>query len=156
GPEMWFFKLSGPADKVAAQEKRFDAFVGSLNVQAPAASTSASAVATWTMPPGWHEDPEKKDFRVVAFHVGDARLHADVVVSSMGKNQVGSLADNIIRWRRQVGLPPADPSAHPPKDARFGELAGQLYDITNPTSRQRVMVLWVDRGDQAWFFRIDG
>lgn len=63
---------------------------------------------TWTTPEGWEELPAKQ-FRPVNLRpAGDSK--AECYVSSLGGTG-GGLAENVNRWRNQMGLEPIDEAA---------------------------------------------
>src|SRR5690606_23079486 len=67
----------------------------------PAPGGAASSPIAYDVPEGWQES-SRTAFRLASFQVADGGRTATLTVSSVA----GSVADNINRWRGQVGLPP--------------------------------------------------
>ena len=116
----------------------------------------------WTTPPGWTHDPQPRPMRVATFTVGDDAKRAELIVTRFRAGTVGSLLDNINRWRQQVGLPPvADEKAVTPEKAAVAGQPAQVYDFAgeaaggNPARRNRVVVVETPAGEM-WFFRFFG
>lgn len=101
GDRAWFFKLTGPVDKVAAQAGAFEQLVGSLKFAAPAAPPS------WTLPQGWVQLPGSQ-FRFATLKSSNAADAVETSVTTLGWDvahaEEGLLA-NVNRWRGQLGLP---------------------------------------------------
>jgi hypothetical protein len=95
GERNWFFKLVGPIDAVADQEKNFDQFIRSLHFG------GAKQVA-WDVPEGWKEQPGNES-RFATFQVNSPAGAMELTVVPLGR-EAGSLIDNVNRWRRQLGL----------------------------------------------------
>ncbi|HLY09416.1 MAG TPA: hypothetical protein VKW04_08960 [Planctomycetota bacterium] len=60
-------------------------------------------------PPSWKENPQPSQGRIFEFSVDDAGGSALITLSAL-PNGGGTLADNINRWRQQVGLDSLNPS----------------------------------------------
>ena len=90
---VWFVKFAGPADAVAAQADKFDAFLKSFKVKA--------GTPEWTLPEGWTDGPTRDamgiTIRTVKAGTGDAAV--ELTVSRAGGGVVG----NVNRWAGQVG-----------------------------------------------------
>jgi hypothetical protein len=102
----FFFKLRGPADKVAEQMPNFNAWVDSIRFVQHNDETAKNAIVetvTWNAPPGWVEQsPREGDPRMAVFQIGAATDKLDCGVSEAR----GSLLDNINRWwHDQLGQP---------------------------------------------------
>jgi hypothetical protein len=116
----------------------------------------------WTTPPGWTHDPQPRPMRVATFTVGNDPNRAELIVTRFRAGTVGSLLDNINRWRQQVGLPPvADEKAATPEKTTVAGQPAQAYDFAgdaaggNPARRNRVVVVETPAGEM-WFFRFFG
>jgi hypothetical protein len=95
--KVWFVKLSGPTEQVAAQKQDFDSFVASIRfVEHP------DEPVQWTAPPHWR--PEKATgMRYASFKVGPQESPLEVTVIPLGL-EAASILDNVNRWRSQIGL----------------------------------------------------
>jgi len=177
GGRLWSFKLVGPPDVVEQQKLNFDAFIRSIHFTGgsgqeaaapPAMSTAAagkseSNAPAWSTPPGWEKDPPMP-MRAVSFHIGSGDSRADVIVTRLGKESMGTFIDNVNRWRGQVGLPPvSDPSSAPPQQTTVGGNAAALFDFTGPEGAtadtpgaKRLIVVISPQAEDFWFFKIQG
>jgi hypothetical protein len=154
--KTWFFKLFGPADVIGSQSGNFDAFIKSIHfangAPPPAAQANASgaAGATWNIPAGWSQEPDKP-MRVASFKAGDAEL----IVTQFGKDNFGGALANINRWRGQAGLDQvSDENAASAQPVTVNNNPGKLYDFAGPTTRVHVEMIEV--GDNVWFFKLVG
>jgi hypothetical protein len=117
-----------------------------------------SKLTQFATPDGWREMPDSKPPRMLALEVGSGDARAEMVASRFAANNAGSFADNITRWRNQIGLPPVeDPKTIPMKDAVVGKDGeGIALEMDNPqTKKSNVVVIASARGD-LWFFRFTG
>lgn len=94
--ESYFVRLLGPADRVTAVEKQFDAFLASIRVPG-----EGGKPISYTPPPGGREGPANA-MRVVTYTLdapgGGVEMYLSVPFG-------GDLLDNVNRWRVQsVGL----------------------------------------------------
>ncbi|HYO10852.1 MAG TPA: hypothetical protein VER17_17945 [Tepidisphaeraceae bacterium] len=181
GGKSWFFKMSGPADVIAAQEKNFDALINSLHGHAPgethadaappaagaqpgaateppASAPSPVKLSKFQAPPDWKELPNQPPPRVMAFQVGAPEQKADLIVSKFPNSGAGSFEDNITRWRGQIGLPPMeDPRSLPMTSLTVGQgNDGVLLEFHNPEAAKRMYVVISSAGGELWFFKLTG
>jgi hypothetical protein len=178
----WFFKVSGDDALVAEQKPAVIEFLKSVKFEAPDASalpashppldgmsmpsaTAASAPAegrpTWQVPSGWTETPGGQ-FLVAKFLLtGSGSAQAAVNVSASAGDG-GGFANNVNRWRGQLGLAPQSESEINSQartvdasgaKATFVELSG-----TDPRSSQpmRVLGAMVPQGGQTYFYKLSG
>jgi hypothetical protein len=192
GRSAWFLKLVGPAETVAAQKANFDAFVRSLRFAAPPDEKIAlhdepapappggssfmnqglgprvetPATLTFAAPPGWAQDASPKQMRAYSFQIKSGDEAAEVVLTRLPSAGIGSLPDNINRWRGQVGLGPVtDISPHlPPRKFDIGGQGGAIFDLDGPGDgggkpAQRLLVALApedEAGHNIWFFKLQG
>ncbi len=123
---LWFFKLSGPRDAVAAQREAFLSLIRSLHFE--------GGEPRWTLPEGW-KDEGGGGIRFRTLRVpsgGDRSLECSVTKLPLppgGTEQ--AVLMNVNRWRKQLGLPPLTADAFAPSDAPGSELSRmQLADGT--------------------------
>ena len=135
---VWFFKLVGPADKVAQQKDAFLNFITQsvklpqgVNVnpnagfaanpaqppppppvdpaQANKDAQSIQGVSAMKLPEGWKIDANPRPMRSATIIVpGKDGAPPAEIVVSKLGGQFGGLKANLDRWRSQVKLPPAD------------------------------------------------
>jgi hypothetical protein len=111
----YFVKLVGPADRVGAVEKEFDAFLASVRIPG-----DGGRPISWTPPPGGRE-ARARQMRLVTYALGPPGASVDLYVSDPFS---GTLLDNVNRWRKQdVGLP-AVTEAELPSVTREVQLGG--------------------------------
>jgi hypothetical protein len=116
GVRQVFVKMTGPQEKVDAEQADFDAFVASLRVRgaaangAPAPGPAAAPNAPtgnlaeslkWDAPAGWTKQSDKP-MRVVSYSLG-ANGQTECYVTVF-PGDVGGLEANVQRWRGQMGL----------------------------------------------------
>jgi hypothetical protein len=111
----------------------------------------------YTTPPGWDEE-EPAPPRVAAFHVSEGGRTAEVTVIPF-PGDVGGLRANVDRWRRQVGLGPAS-DEDMKNDVRRVEVDGSpaaSVDVAGTgSSASRILGVVLPRGEQSWFFKMQG
>jgi hypothetical protein len=160
-----FFKMRGNADLTEAQKGDFIKWVAAVcDAQTQAASpqiaeappqTASAPQVKWTMPEGWTEVPPSS-MRYASFSApADDGGKIDVsVVTFPGDG--GSDADNVNRWRGQMGLAPVD------ADAVSSQVAPlKTEDTTFSTTdiagdKTRTIAAWTRRDGRVWFFKATG
>ena len=188
GGRVWFFKMQGPNDIVAKQQENFNAFIATLHAAeeghahggqpaaaaAPAAGGAGAAAAgaaadphagqpisklkKYALPDGWREMPDSKPPRMLGLEVGSGENRAEMLASRFAAGNAGSFADNITRWRRQIGLPPIeDPSTLPMKDTIVGKDGeGVSLEMNNPDNKKALVVVLASARGDLWFFKFSG
>jgi hypothetical protein len=179
GGRTWYFKLQGPQTIVDAQKEKFDAFVRSIrfdddsnavpqaerqpspNAKPPidpaqgqrhAARESAGGVS-YTVPAGWVKAADRP-MRIATFTVGGPPQQAEMIASKFPVNS-GTVLENFNRWRGQVGMPRIQRvDEQTSKPIRLDSAEGIFVDLTG--AQQRMLVAWVTRGDDWWFFKLTG
>jgi hypothetical protein len=160
-----FFKMRGNADLTEAQKSDFIKWVAAVcNSQtktgppqmaaAPAQSTSAPQIK-WQTPEGWTEVPPSS-MRYASFSApAEDGGKIDIsVVTFPGDG--GSDADNVNRWRGQIGLAPIDPTAVTSQVAplKTEDITFSTTDI--PGDKTRTIAAWTRRDGRVWFFKATG
>lgn len=173
----WFFKMTGDATLVGAQQASFDAFLASVRFVEPTASpsstvdhaaapalpamvapadTPAAPVASagglsWTAPASWR-GKDLGAMRKASFTVGEG---GDFSVISFPGDAGGDLA-NVNRWRGQIKLPPvnAEQFAAESESVKAGELVFTVVDYTGGDTR--LLGAMLHYGGQTWFFKLMG
>ncbi|MBW3542522.1 MAG: hypothetical protein KY476_19845, partial [Planctomycetes bacterium] len=97
--KVWFFKLMGPDQAVAAREPQFREFLESVRLE--------GGEPRWTLPEGWRALPGSS-LRFATLVVGsdDAGRPLELTVIPLGQsgNRDEYLLANVNRWRDQLGL----------------------------------------------------
>ena len=160
-----FFKMRGNADLTEAQKGDFIKWVASVcNAQtqsgppqmaaAPPQTTSAPPIK-WTTPEGWTEVPPSS-MRYASFSApAEDGGKIDIsVVTFPGDG--GRDADNVNRWRGQIGLAPVDANAVTSQVAalKTGDTTFSTTDIAG--NKTRTIAAWTRRDGRVWFFKATG
>ena len=160
-----FFKMRGNADLTEAQKGDFIKWVAAVcdsqtqtgspqMAAAPAEATSVPQVK-WTTPEGWSEVPPSA-MRYASFSApAEDGGKVDIsIVTFPGDG--GSDADNINRWRGQMGLAPADANAVTSQVAalKTGDTTFSTIDIAG--DKTRTIAAWTRRDGRVWFFKATG
>ncbi len=116
----WFFKLTGPAEAVAAAEPAFDEFLASVKL--------GGAKPEYAPPAGWKSaGPESIHTDTLVFEAGGKPLKVTVTQA------IGGASQNIGRWAGQVGATGADPVAAYSKPVETkGGAKGLRVDVSGP------------------------
>jgi hypothetical protein len=178
GDGLWIFKMSGHDDLVTREKPAFASFLQSISIDKSSgtprprfASTNARKIAgsqtdtpvkpSWTVPPGWREEPPSQ-MLLGKFSVhGDSGAKAEVTVSAF-PGDVGGLLANINRWRGQVGLndiAESDLSSNVTALDLPGNKA-TMIDVSgvNPRNGQKTRLIGaiIPREGKTWFFKLSG
>jgi hypothetical protein len=110
----------------------------------------------YVVPDGWKPKPPGQ-FAVEAYEVSDGNNRADVTLTPAG----GEVADNVNRWRDQIGLPPL-----PDEEARRSTvelpiqgIKNHYVDIANPrgpAAKNRTLGVIIPGEDAIWFVKMIG
>ncbi|HVE42515.1 MAG TPA: hypothetical protein VNM14_21730 [Planctomycetota bacterium] len=121
----WFFKVTGPNDRVGAHKNEALDFLRGLRVE--------DGEVRWTLPAGWREE-KGGPARIASFLFGDRDPKLEMTVVRL-PGDGGGLTSNVNRWRDQIGLEKigdAEVAASIQKLAANGfEL--QVVDLVGPT-----------------------
>jgi len=109
----------------------------------------------WKTPEGWSEVPPSS-MRYASFNVSTAtgdKIDVSVVTFP---GEGGSDADNVNRWRQQIGLPPADAATIASNTAplKAGDVTFSSIDVGGEASR--TLAAWARRNGRVWFFKATG
>jgi hypothetical protein len=126
---------------------------------APKAEAPASSATwhgdniSWVNPPGWTTGPDDKPFRLASAKMDGA---PEIALTKFGM-MTGELADNINRWRQQVGLPPvydADQLKKNTSDITIDGRKGLLADYTGPEGRLLVLMITDEQSRRRYFVKM--
>ena len=159
-----FFKMRGNAELAEAQKGEFIKWVaavcdvqtqtGSSQMAAAPPQTSSAPPIKWTTPEGWTEVPPSA-MRYASFSAPAKNGKIDIsVVTFPGDG--GSDADNINRWRGQMGLAPVDASTVTSQIAplKIGDVTFSTTDIDG--NKTRTIAAWTRQDGRVWFFKATG
>ena len=156
-----FFKMRGNPALVGAEKANFLKWVSSVR-DAAVTGNSASSDKTsekpqinWDVPQGWSPAPASA-MRYASFTAaGNSGDKIDIsVVTFPGDG--GSDAENVNRWRQQIGLPATDASTLKSAIApvKSGDTDFSSVDLTGANSR--LLAAWARRDGRTWFFKLTG
>jgi hypothetical protein len=160
-----FFKMRGNAELTEAQKGDFIKWVaGVCEAQTESRSPQMAAMPSrdstapqikWKAPESWAEVPPSS-MRYASFNAsaenGD-KIDISVVTFP---GEGGSDADNINRWRGQIGLPPIDESAVTSQvtPLKTAETIFSTTDIAG--AKARTIAAWTRHEGRVWFFKATG
>src|SRR6516165_1373359 len=160
-----FFKMRGNADLTEAQKGDFIKWVaaicdaqtqtGSSQVAAAPPQTNSAPPIKWTTPEGWTEVPPSS-MRYASFSApADEGGKIDISIVTFSGDG-GSDADNVNRWRGQIGLAPVDANAVTSQVAplKTGDTTFSTTDIAG--NKTRTIAAWTRRDGRVWFFKATG
>jgi hypothetical protein len=160
-----FFKMRGNADLAEAQKGDFIKWVAAVcNAQTQAGppqmaalppQTTSSPQIKWQAPEGWTEVPPSS-MRYASFSASaDNGDKIDIsIVTFPGDG--GSDADNVNRWRGQMGLVPVDASTVTSQVAPL-KTADTTFSTTDIAGdKTRTIAAWTRRDGRVWFFKATG
>lgn len=90
----WFFKLTGPAERIGAYKGDVLAFLGTLRLE--------GGEIRWTLPAGWNEEAGGPA-RLASLRLGDREPRLELTVVKL-PGDGGGISANVNRWRDQLGL----------------------------------------------------
>ena len=160
-----FFKMRGNADLTEAQKSDFMKWVAAVcNAQtqtgppqmaaAPPQAPNATQIK-WKKPETWTEVPPSS-MRYASFSASseDGGKIDISVVTFPGDG--GSDADNINRWRGQIGLAPIDANAVTSQVAPL-KTEDTIFSTTDIAGgKTRTIAAWTRRDGRVWFFKATG
>ena len=165
GDSTLFFKMRGNADLTEAQKGDFIKWVAAVcNTQTEAKSPQMAAMPLkdagapqikWNTPNGWTEVPPSS-MRYASFSASDGNAgKIDIsVVTFPGDG--GTDADNVNRWRGQIGLPPVDENIVNSQIASL-KAADTIFATTDIAgAKARTIAAWTRHDGHVWFFKATG
>ncbi len=165
GSSTLFFKMRGNVDLTEAQKGDFIKWVAAVcNAQTETQSPKMAAMPPqdagapqikWEAPEGWTEVPPSS-MRYASFSASsDEGGKIDIsIVTFPGDG--GSDADNINRWREQMGLAPVDANAVTSQVAPL-KTADTTFSTTDIAGdKTRTIAAWTRRDGRVWFFKATG
>jgi hypothetical protein len=165
GSSTLFFKMRGNAELTEAQKGDFIKWVAAAcNAQTKTESPQMAAIPSqegavpqikWETPEGWTEAPPSS-MRYASFSAADGsgdKIDISIVTFA---GDGGSDADNVNRWRGQIGLPPIDESAVTFQVTPL-KTAGTTFSTTDIAgAKTRTIAAWARHEGRVWFFKATG
>jgi hypothetical protein len=165
GNSTLFFKMRGNADLTEAQKGDFIKWVASVcdaqnqagppQMAAAPPRDSGAPQIHWKTPEGWTEVPPSS-MRYASFSApAEQGGKVDIsIVTFPGDG--GSDADNVNRWRGQIGLAPIEASAVTSQVAplKTDDTTFSTTDIAGADTR--TLAAWTRRDGRVWFFKATG
>jgi hypothetical protein len=160
-----FFKMRGNADLTEAQKGDFIKWVAAVcNAQTEVKSPQMAAMPPrdagapqikWETPEGWTEVPPSS-MRYASFNAADGnggKIDISIVTFA---GDGGSDADNVNRWRGQIGLAPIDASAVTSQvtPLKTPDTTFSTTDIAG--AKARTIAAWTRHEGRVWFFKATG
>jgi hypothetical protein len=108
--QWWFFKMRGRPQAIGLRVKPLEAFAATLKMPAD------EGMPKYDLPAGWVHTRASNQFALISIRTGHRYTPLPMDVSKAG----GELADNVNRWRDQVGV----------KRLSADEIPGSLREIT--------------------------
>jgi hypothetical protein len=122
-PQGWFFKLTGPTERVAARVEEFTTFLKSV--------TFSDGKPAWKLPEGWQERPGNQIRYATLILPGDPPLEVSVTaLPNSGTEDENYVLANVNRWRGQLRLVPID-REQLASDSTQIQLAGATATLVN-------------------------
>jgi hypothetical protein len=162
-----FFKMRGNPALTEAQKSDFIKWVAAVcDAQAknkspqmaamptPAQSSEAAQIK-WKTPADWKEVPPSA-MRYASFSVlGENGAKLDIsVVTFPGTG--GGDAENVNRWRGQIGLAPLDEKDAAASIVPLKAGGADFLTVDLAGNDSRVITAWTRRNDRTWFFKMSG
>ena len=165
GGSTLFFKMRGNADLTEAQKGDFIKWVAAVcNAKTETRSPQMAAMPPrnasapqikWETPEGWRE-VAPSSMRYASFSATDENGgKIDISIATFAGDG-GSDADNVNRWRQQIGLPPVDGRAVTSQvtPLKTADTTFSATDIAGATAR--TVAAWTRRDGRVWFFKATG
>ena len=170
--ESWFFKMSGPQQRVRSQKPTFDQFIDGLKFtdaaskrESSAASSEApkEAVLAFDAPEGWAES-DGSSMRIASYEAPlEGFEPADFSITSF-PGDAGGITANVNRWRQQIGLRPwSDSEVNSKRETlEVGGLDFVLFDLKPQTDadkervKERILAGIFKHDGKSWFYKLRG
>lgn len=123
--QMWFFKLTGPPDKIASLTADFEQLMASVEL-------AETGDVTWKLPEGWTDEAGQGMRFATLRPPGEDKLELTVIPLPQTSDDLdGQMLANVNRWRGQVGLPPATAESWKADTKQFGKVVAIDFEGTS-------------------------
>ncbi len=167
GGAMWFFKMTGDDELVAAQKPAFKQFISAYQIpsdsraplssakpeiDAPVKAPAPIAARQWNAPSTWKEQPAGP-MQEAKFSAAEGRA---VVTVSVFPGATGGMRANVDRWRNQLGLAPATDAEFAAAQSALDLPDAKATVVDMAGQNNRMVTVIVPRGENTWFFKMLG
>jgi hypothetical protein len=158
-----FYKMRGNPDLIGIEKTNFLKWISAIRsdtrrdqamLQADA-PTAEKPEIKWEVPAGWSPAPASA-MRYASFtSADDTGSKIDIsIVTFPGDG--GNDLDNINRWRKQIGLTPADESALNAVVVPLKTEAENFSSVDIAGTNSRMLAAWTRHDGRAWFVKLTG
>jgi hypothetical protein len=134
GTTAWYFKLTGPAARVADREQDFRALVGSIQLV-------SNAPPQWNLPVDWIQLPgEGMRYATLQYSKDGSPLELSVISLPIGDLPIDDyVLQNVNRWRGELKLKPIQLSelAGETETVQVGEITATLVNLLGARDNRR-------------------
>jgi hypothetical protein len=165
GNSTLFFKMRGNAALTEAQKGDFIKWVvavcngqtetRSLQMAAMPPRDAGAPQIKWKTPEAWIE-VTPSSMRYASFSASDGNGGKIDISVVMFPGDGGSDADNVNRWRQQIGLQPIDGSAVTSQVAPLKTADTNFSTTDIAGANARTIAAWTRRDGRVWFFKATG
>ncbi len=127
---------------------------GGLPGAMPPRDSNASQIR-WKRPEGWSDVPPSS-MRYASFSASGAGSDKIDISIVTFPGEGGNDADNVNRWRQQLGLPPMNPAAVVSQVASLKSENATFSTIDIAAPGARTIAAWTRREGRVWFFKATG
>jgi hypothetical protein len=158
-----FYKMRGNPDLVGVEKTNFLKWISAIRSDTgrdqamlqPGAPTADKPEIKWEVPAGW--SPAAASAMRYASFTATAGTGDKIDISIVTfPGDGGSDADNINRWRQQIGLPAADASTLNSTIVPMKSGQASFSSIDVPGKDSRLLAAWTRRDGRTWFFKLTG
>ena len=146
---------AGPSDKIptsgGALKPGVTTTQGGISSKAVIAGSGeqwSGPGVSWTVPQGWVQEPGS-GMRFATLRKGSLEMSVTQLISS-------GVAQNVNRWRGQIGLQDAGPDEMEQIVETFSVSGSQASFVAMEGETQALIGGILPRGDQTWFFKVFG
>jgi hypothetical protein len=165
GSSTLFFKMRGNAELAESQKADFIKWVAAIcNAQTEAKSPQMAGMPgrdasppqiKWKTPENWTEVPPSA-MRYASFSAAAADGNKIDISVVTFPGEGGSDADNVNRWRGQIGLAPIDANAVASQVAQLKTPDTTFSTVDIASANTRTIAAWTRRDGRVWFFKATG
>jgi hypothetical protein len=158
-----FYKMRGNADLVGIEKPNFLKWISAVRsdtgrdqsmLQADASIADKPEIK-WEVPAGWSPAPASA-MRYASFTSADdngGKIDISIVTFP---GDGGNDLDNVNRWRKQIGLTPANESALSAVVIPLKTAGENFSSVDIAGTNSRMLAAWTRHGGRAWFVKLTG
>ncbi len=130
GPDVWFFKVTGPESAVAEIESTFRSFVAEVPF-------TEAGPDLGNLPENWRKSGGNQ-FRFASINIDTTNKQLDLSISKLSRKEDWDLdvQQNVNRWRGQLGLEPSEEkwAAAEPIELSSADATAAWVDLTGQST----------------------